>query len=674
MITNLSKPLLTTLVVAAVATFAPGCSKDSKADKASSTIEYPYNAVSFTEVTIDDPFWSPRLETTRTVTVPLAFDRCKTSGRYDNFVKAANPSPDYEVGGFPFDDTDVYKSIEGASYLLRTMPNPELEQRIDSIITLIAAAQEPDGYLNTPYTMNPEHPHPWMAPGQRWVREEELSHELYNLGHLAEAAVAHYEATGSRRLLDIACAYADCAVRSIGDGEGQVDIVPGHQIAEMALAKLYLATGNEDYLNLAKRLLDRRGYTTRRDAYTQAHMPVREQTYAVGHAVRAGYMYAGMADVAALTGDTDYVNAVDSIWQDIVAKKMYLTGGVGARSDGESFGDPYELPNHTAYCETCAAIASVFMNHRLLMLHGDARYADVLERTLYNGVLSGISLTGDAFFYPNPLASEGEYGRKAWFGCACCPSNLSRFLPSVAQYIYTVHDNDIYVNLYIGSKATVDLPSGDVTISQSGDYVGTGNVKLDVNAPSKSKATICLRVPGRLAGNPLPSSDLYTYADNRPRELTAKLGDETLTLKADADGYCRIPADKLSGKTLDIQFDMTPRAVVANEKVAADRGRVAFERGPLVLCAEAVDNEGLDLSAVIVDADQAAVDTTAEGLPGIPAVSVALKDSDKRLTLVPYYAWANRAMGPMRVWLKAQADAAPDQPGSNADLLSHTEF
>ena len=352
---------------------------------------YPITPVPFTSVKVTDSFWGQRLKASREVTIPLAFSKCEETGRYENFVKAAHPSDTYKVEGFSFDDTDVYKTIEGASYSLQTYPDKKLQKYIDSVLVIVAAAQEPDGYLYTARTMNPRHPHNW-AGKERWVAVENLSHEFYNLGHMVEGAVAHYQATGKRNFLDIAIKYADCVCREIGDGPQQKRLVPGHQIAEMALAKLYLVTGNKKYLDQAKFFLDARGYTSRKDAYSQAHKPVVEQDEAVGHAVRAAYMYSGMADVAAITGDSSYIKAIDKIWDNIVSKKIYITGGIGARHSGEAFGDNYELPNHSAYCETCAAIGNVYMNYRLFLLHGDAKYFDVLERTLYNGLISGVSL------------------------------------------------------------------------------------------------------------------------------------------------------------------------------------------------------------------------------------------------------------------------------------------
>lgn len=416
---------------------------------------YPISPVNFTAVkVVPESFWGQRLDACRKVTVPLAFRKCEEEGRYENFVKAAHPSADYKVGGFSFDDTDVYKTIEGASYLLQTYPDKRMVHYIDSVLDIVSTAQESDGYLYTSRTMNPEHPHAW-AGERRWEKVEDLSHEFYNLGHMVEGAIAHYQATGSRKFLDIAIRYADCVCREIGPAEGQHCVVPGHQIAEMALAKLYTVTGERKYLEQAKFFLDMRGKTARRDAYSQAHKPVVEQDEAVGHAVRAGYMYTGMADVAALTGDTAYLRAIDRIWENIVEKKYYITGGVGATSDGEAFEANYELPNMSAYCETCAAIAQVYLNYRLFLLHGDSKYYDCLERTLYNGVISGMSIDGGAFFYPNPLQSMGQHQRQAWFGCACCPSNICRFIPSLPGYVYAVKDRAVYVNLFMSNTAPV---------------------------------------------------------------------------------------------------------------------------------------------------------------------------------------------------------------------------
>lgn len=468
---------------------------NSRAEKPAQAHGYPIDPVPFTSVKVTDSFWGQRLKASREVTIPLAFSKCEETGRYLNFINAAHPNDTIKVGGLSFDDTDVYKTIEGASYLLQTYPDKQLERYIDSVLVIVAAAQEPDGYLYTSRTMNPKHPHQW-AGSRRWEKVEELSHEFYNLGHMIEGAIAHYQATGKRNFLDIAVKYADCVCREIGGNPGQLTLVPGHQIAEMALAKLYLVTGDRKYLDQAKFFLDKRGHTSRRDAYSQAHKPVTEQDEAVGHAVRAAYMYAGMADVAALTGDSAYIHAIDRIWDNIVGKKYYITGGIGATSNGEAFGANYELPNMSAYCETCAAIGNVYVNHRLFLLHGDSKYYDVLERTLYNGLISGVSLDGGGFFYPNPLESAGQHQRQPWFGCACCPSNICRFIPSLPGYIYAVKDRDVYVNLFMSNTVRLDIAGKQVSISQNTTYPWNGDIDLTVDRNKAGRFRMMIRIPG----------------------------------------------------------------------------------------------------------------------------------------------------------------------------------
>ena len=446
----------------------------ASAAKKQQTQGYPISPVPFTSVKVTPgTFWGQRLEASRKVTIPLAFSKCEETGRYTNFSNAAthmkDPSKVFKVGGYSFDDTDPYKTIEGASYILQTYPDKKLVAYIDSVLDVIASAQEPDGYLYTARTQNPQNPHEW-AGDKRWVKEEDLSHELYNLGHMIEGAIAHYQATGSRKFLNIAIRYADCVCREVGPNPGQACVVPGHQIAEMALAKLYLVTGEKKYLDEAKFFLDYRGKTTIVHDYSQAHKPVIEQDEAVGHAVRAAYMYAGMADVAALTGDKNYIKAIDAIWDNIVSKKLYITGGIGATNNGEAFGKNYELPNMSAYCETCAAIGNVYVNYRLFLLHGESKYFDVLERTLYNGLISGVSLEGNGFFYPNPLASMGQHQRQAWFGCACCPSNICRFIPSLPGYVYAVKDRNVYVNLFLSNKSDLSVAGKKVALEQNTGY------------------------------------------------------------------------------------------------------------------------------------------------------------------------------------------------------------
>lgn len=435
-------------VCVALVAFSNVCGKKSITD-------YPVKPVPFTDVHVDDDFWLPRMETNRSVTIPFALKKNEDTGRVNNFRKAAGlMEGKYE--GRRFNDTDVYKVMEGVAYSLSLDHDPELEKYLDSLIEIIAAAQEEDGYLYAARTVDPENPAPGAGPG-RWTRLRG-SHELYNAGHMYEAAVAHYLATGKRTFLDVAVKNADLLVKEFGP-EKRRDF-PGHQEIEIGLAKLFRVTGNKEYLKLAKFFLDERGHAHdgglypesspfaiyNQKKYMQDHKPVLEQNEAVGHAVRASYMYAGMADVAALTGNVEYVRAIDSVWENVVSKKMYLTGGIGARHTSEAFGDNYELPNFTAYTETCAAVGNVMWNHRLFLLHGDARYIDVMERVLYNGLISGVSLSGDRFFYQNPLESKGKYERSPWFEVACCPGNITRFIPSFPGYVYAQRNGILYVN------------------------------------------------------------------------------------------------------------------------------------------------------------------------------------------------------------------------------------
>ena len=513
-----------------------------------------------------------------------------------------------------------------------------------------------------------------MAGSKRWEKVEDLSHEFYNLGHMVEGAIAHYQATGKKNFLNIAIRYADCVCREIGTGEGQQIRVPGHQIAEMALAKLYLITGDKKYLDQAKFFLDARGTTARKDIYLQSHKPVLEQDEAVGHAVRAGYMYSGMADVAAITGDSSYVRAIDRIWENIVGKKIYITGGIGARHEGEAFGDNYELPNLTAYNETCAAIGNVYTNYRLFLLHGDAKYFDVLERTLYNGLISGVSLDGGRFFYPNPLACDGKYRfnadhtitRQPWFGCACCPSNISRFIPSLPGYVYAVKDDKVYVNLFLSNRAKLKVNGKNVVLEQETSYPWNGDIRLTV-AKGNQPFVMNVRIPGWVRGSVLPGG-LYSYADGE--ELAYRVSVNGQEVKgALQKGYLSIDRRWKKGDVVEIHFDMQPRVVKANDKVAADRGRVAIECGPLVYCAEWPDND-FDISTLLLNRHPKfqvvehpdllgginEITTRAQALSYDATGRLAAKDV--KLTLIPYYAWAHRGEGRMEVWLPIEVGAA----------------
>ena len=649
--------------------------------------QYPIVPVPFTSVKLNDGFWTPRLNASRDVTIPLAFSKCEETGRYDNFVNAAkhlaNPSLEFPdtAWTFSFDDTDPYKTIEGASYLLQTYPNAtykgrRLDQYVDSVIAIIASGQEPDGYLYTARTKSPSKPHEWAGP-KRWVLVEKLSHEFYNLGHLLEAACAHYQATGKRNFLDVAIKYADCVCREIGPGENQLKLVPGHQIAEMGLCKLYLVTGNKKYLDQAKFFLDMRGKTSRKDAYSQAHKPVIEQDEAVGHAVRAEYMYSGMADVAALTGDSAYIKAIDKIWDNIVQKKYYITGGVGARHAGESFGNNYELPNASAYCETCAQIGNVYTNYRLFLLHGSSKYYDVIERTLYNALISGISIEGDGFFYPNPLScrEEAKYARQPWFGCACCPSNICRFIPSLPGYIYASKQDKLYVNLFMGNTMETKVNGKAVTLKQETNYPSDGDVKLTI-VKGGGNFDLNIRIPGWVRGEVVPS-DLYSFIDGKHLDYCIKVnGKEVINsnVKDNAltDGYAVLNRKWKKGDVIEIHFDMEPRLVKANDKVVDDRGRLAVERGPLVYCAEWPDNDA-DVSTYLLnqhpqlnmgkDITITAGHKVQSITTNAQALSIGsdgkLKTADKTLTLIPYYAWDHRGQkGGMDVWLPAAVGAA----------------
>ena len=650
---------------------------------------YPITPVPFTKVKVTDSFWGQRLKASRDVTIPLAFSKCEETGRYTNFEKAANPSDSYEVKGYSFDDTDVYKTIEGASYSLQTYPNKKLVHYIDSVLDIVAKAQEKDGYLYTSRTMNPKHPHEW-AGDKRWSKVEDLSHEFYNLGHMVEGAVAHFQATGSRKFLDIACRYADCVCREIGTKPGQVCVVPGHQIAEMALCKLYVLTGEKRYLDQAKFFLDYRGKTTIKTEYSQSHKPVVEQDEAVGHAVRAAYMYAGMADVAALTGDKSYINAIDNIWNNIVEKKLYITGGIGATNNGEAFGKNYELPNMSAYCETCAAIGNVYVNYRLFLLHGESKYYDVLERSLYNGLISGVSLDGGGFFYPNPLESMGQHQRQPWFGCACCPSNIARFIPSLPGYVYAVNKRDVYVNLFMSNTSQLSVAGKGIILEQQTQYPWDGDIAIKVAANKAGQWAMKVRIPGWVRNEVVPSN-LYEFTDNLRPQYNITVNGNAVNGKLTDDGYFTIDRKWKKGDVVRVHFDMDPRTVRANNNVEADRGFVAIERGPIVYCAEWPDND-FDIMGALVN--QSPKMTVEDGTLHAKDKKVAdyyikviktdaqllsfdkqgrLNTKDVKLSLIPYYAWCHRGSGKMRVWLSQDLSSSrPEQPATLASLSKVT--
>lgn len=622
-------------------------------------LDYPIQPVPFTSVAIRDDFWTPRLETNRKVTIPYNFKKCEETGRLRNFAIAGGlEEGDFE--GIFFNDSDVFKVIEGASYSLQVHSDPQLESFLDELIAKIAAAQEDDGYLYTNRTINPEK----AADGageKRWTNLQTY-HELYNVGHLYEAAAAHFQATEKRSLLEVALKNADLIDSVFGPGKNMG--VPGHQEIEIGLVKLYRVTGEKRYLDLAKFFIDQRGNAEGHNTtegkyagkYQQDHVPLTEQEEAVGHSVRAGYFYAGATDVAALTGETAYDEALDKIWNDIVHQKIYLTGGIGAEPKHEGFGPDYELPNATAYTETCAAIALMLWNHRMFLKSGDVKYMDVFERTLYNGFLAGVSLEGNTFFYPNPLEvdgvskfNQGVCGRSPWFDCSCCPVNVVRILPSLPGYMYAVKGNEVYVNLYIGNETEIPLENGNLQLSQTTNYPWEGSVELEILNKKAISAVLKLRVPG-WARNQVMDGDLYRYNDNHSPAIVVTInGEPSKTLIE--DGYITLENDTWApNDKINISFEMPIRKVVSHELVAANEGKIALERGPLVYCAEEVDNpKGVLGIQIPEEGEKLNYSFDAKLLGGIGKIN------GQTITAVPYYSWAHREIGEMSVWLKQKS-------------------
>jgi DUF1680 family protein len=640
------------------------CAEESRDD-------YPVQPVPFTAVHLDDDFWAPRIEINRRQSIPFAMAKNEETGRVDNFAKAAGlMEGKYE--GRRFNDTDVYKVIEGAAYSLQLAPDPELETKLDRIIDLIAGAQEDDGYIYPARTVDPSHPAPGAGP-ERWSRLRG-SHELYNAGHLYEAAVAYYQATGKTKLLDVALKNADFLLREFGP-EARQDF-PGHQEVEIGLAKLYRLTGKRGYIDLARFFLDQRGRERdqgfygedtnfalyNRREYMQDHVPVLEQNEAVGHAVRASYMYSGMADVAALTGSPDYIEAIDRIWQNVVSKKLYLTGGIGARHTTEAFGDDYELPNRTAYTETCAGIGNVFWNHRQFLLHGDADYIDVLERTLYNTVVSGVSLSGDRFFYQNPLESGGDVSRSPWFEVACCPGNMTRFLPSIPGYVYAQKDDVVFINLFVSSHADLEMDGERIELRQETDYPWKGKVKIQVEPAHSANFAVNIRIPGWARNRPVPS-DLYGYIGTDEAEVTIAVNGEPVDVVLEK-GFVPIRRDWKKGDVIELDLPMPIRRVTAHDSVQDNRGKVALERGPIVYCAEWVDNGGRVLDLILPDGAELDQKLETDLLGGVVVVrgkAVRVENGEiasHEIVAIPYHLWANRGEGEMTVWLPRNVEAA----------------
>jgi len=616
---------------------------------------YRIAPVDIQHVRMTDDFWLPIIKRVQEQTIAYALDKCEEEGRMENFLIAGGKLEGATRGAMPFDDTDLYKIIEGASNSLISAPNPELERTLDTLIDIIAVGQEADGYLTTWRTIDPaKPPAPWVKviEGKRW-ESLEASHEMYNPGHLYEAAYTHYIATGKTNFLDIALKNADLMVKTFGDGEGQISTVPGHQIIETGLIKLYMASGAEKYLHLAKYFLGNRGNPENHKLfgpYSQDHQPVIEQEEVVGHAVRAVYMYAAMTDIAVLMRDSAYNQAARQLWENMVGKKMYLTGGIGARHEGESFGDNYELPNLTAYSETCAAIGSVYWNHRLHRQHGDVKYYDIIERTLYNGLIAGLSLDGTHFFYPNALEADGKYEfnrgactRQGWFDCSCCPTNMIRFIPAVAGLLYSKVEDTLLVNLYAGSEATADLASNTLRIKQETDYPWSGKIRLTVSAETAAPATVKLRIPS-WARNEVAPGGLYQYQQNQRATPTLRVNGQPV--EADlADGYFALTRDWSKGAALELEFPMVVRKVRADEQVEANRGKLALEYGPIVYSVESFDNPDDFENLSIAPDDTFEVRWQPELLGGVNTIT------NNQLTAIPYYAWSNRGIGKMKVWL-----------------------
>ncbi|MBN2698438.1 MAG: glycoside hydrolase family 127 protein [Bacteroidales bacterium] len=616
---------------------------------------YPIEPVPFTSVHFTDQFWAPRLITNHEVTIPIAIEQSMLTGRIKNFEIAGGLKEGEFCSTYPFDDSDIYKIIEAAAYSLQSRPDPVLESRIDSLIYLIGQAQEEDGYLFTYRTIMGDNSHPWI--GTRWEKVNELSHELYNLGHLYEAATAYFRATGKKELLDISVKSADLIADTFG--WGKIEDYPGHQEIEIGLVKLFQVTGDKKYLDLAKFFLDIRGPGG--EEYNQAHKKVVDQTEGVGHSVRATYMYAGMADIAALYRDESYIHAIRAIWEDIVHKKTYVTGGIGASGGNEGFGESYHLPNMSAYCETCASVGNIIWNYRMFLYDGDARYMDVLERTLYNAFLSGVSLTGDRFFYPNPLESYGQHERSKWFGCACCPPNLARTLPSLPGYVYAKTGTDIYINLFVDNTAHIDFRGTPVQIIQETDFPWEGNVGIIINPERKLKFNLRIRIPGWAREQAIPG-DLYTFA-TPVGEPSLSVNGKTVQPKME-NGYAIIRKTWKQGDTVKIEFPMDIRLLTADERVRDNREKVAVQWGPMVYCAEWPDTRDGHVLNLVFDRE-AAINTSFRpdllngvrviGMQAAPAErtlsgEVLLKDPVE-VTLIPYYAWNNRGAGEMMVWL-----------------------
>lgn len=623
------------------------------------TKDYPLRAVPLTAVRITDAFWALKREVNRTVTIPHIMQQNEVTGRIDNFLKAAKKKPG-PYQGQRYNDTDVYKVIEAASWSLATHPDPSLDGKLDELIAIVAAAQEPDGYLYTPRSVDPLHPAPGAGP-ERWSWLH-TSHELYDQGHMIEAAVAHYSATGKRTFLNVAIKSADLMTQVFGPGKRRD--VPGHEEVELALVKLYRVTGERRYLDLATFFLDERGRTHSVEhpqfepgnrffmynnlAYRQDHAPVAEQATAVGHAVRAGYLYAAMTDIATLINDS-LSTVLDRLFTDVTEKKMYVTGGLGADSRTEAFGEEYALPNR-AYAETCASIGGILWYHRLFLKTGKLENYDALERTLYNGYLSGVSLSGDRFFYQNPLVSDGRQQRSAYFDVACCPANLARLMAELPGLIYAQDDKILYVNLFVGSEANVTIAGVRTRIRQETNYPWDGKVTIHLDPERPVATRLVVRIPS-WTRNPTRSA-LYHFADVQDTVPTMTLNGEKpqpVPQRAQRAAEVSLQREWKKGDVLTLDIPMPVRRVLANDAVKEDVGKAAIQRGPILYAVEAIDNGGsLKDLKLPLDAALSSV-FRPDLLNGVRVVSG--KVGDRTVTAIPYYAWNNRGKGEMGVWI-----------------------
>jgi DUF1680 family protein len=634
------------------------CSRGREAEQMTRWIETP----ALTDVQIKDDFWTPKIDLNREKTIPYVFRQCELTGRIDNFAIAGGLKKGKHTGE-RYNDSDVFKVMEGACYSLLETPDPELRSYVDSLVTLIAAAQEDDGYLYTTRTIDPVN----MAPGsgrERWI-DERVSHELYNVGHMYEAAVAHYMATGSDAFLNVALKNAALVDREFGWGKRE--IAPGHQEIETGLIKLYRVTGDKRWLDLARFFIDVRGrggdYLRHPDTsrfrvyddsvYLQMHKPVLEQTEAVGHAVRGAYMYTAMADLSEATGDNSYLEASEKIWDDVTGGKIYITGGIGSKEYGEAFGEPFELPNMTAYTETCASVANVFWNYRLYRATGEARYLDVLERTLYNGLISGIGADGCHFFYPNPLESDGSFERAGWFDCSCCPVNVARFMPALKQYIWSETGDGINLNLFISSEAGLRTDDGRVTVSQNSGYPWKGDITVRVDPDDGAgEFALRIRIPSWTGEAPFEGG-LYRYLTPPAEKIKIKVNGRKQSFR-EIRGFAVIDRKWAKGDVVEVFLPMETRFIAAAKEVTADSGRVAVGMGPVVYCLEQADNGPVREMTVNPETrPEFTFDKELLNGNGILTFETLKPGGETvKVKAIPYYAWANRGRGEMVVWMK----------------------